>query len=380
MHMFQSKLDVETLDERIVPSTVRTIDLTTRDAWGLANGGIVRQVSPQPTGTGYIQSFVRIQGAASGGSQQGLNSSGRPLQFDENKSPQFTRAVQLGQLQLVTVNGKEYYQFLLDINQKSSSPLLSLDQVEIYLNSSGSLTRLQDVRQGQLVYNMDGAGDVTVKLNATLNSGSGSGDMVLLIPREAFGDASPNQFVYLYSQFGLQPGMTANGGFEEWAFSAIPVSLPTEATGGGNNGGGNNGGGNNGGGNNGGGDNGGGNTVSRNSIISGSVYFDANQDLSDGWNDVIRGVTVSLYRLDANGNLELYRTTSTDENGAYEFAGLEAGSYLVVQGDTPGFTDGFDYLDGELIDGSQGNENDGHWITLDGTNQVNLVFTEYFGE
>ena len=375
MHMFQSKLDVETLDERIVPSTVRTIDLTTRDAWGLANGGIVRQVSPQPTGTGYIQSFVRIQGAASGGSQQGLNSSGRPLQFDENKSPQFTRAVQLGQLQLVTVNGKEYYQFLLDINQKSSSPLLSLDQVEIYLNSSGSLTRLQDVRQGQLVYNMDGAGDVTVKLNATLNSGSGSGDMVLLIPREAFGDASPNQFVYLYSQFGLQPGMTANGGFEEWAFSAIPVSLPTEATGGGNNGGGNNGGGNNGG-----GDNGGGNTVSRNSIISGSVYFDANQDLSDGWNDVIRGVTVSLYRLDANGNLELYRTTSTDENGAYEFAGLEAGSYLVVQGDTPGFTDGFDYLDGELIDGSQGNENDGHWITLDGTNQVNLVFTEYFGE
>ena len=376
MHMFQSKLDVETLDERIVPSTVRTIDLTTRDAWGLANGGIVRQVSPQPTGTGYIQSFVRIQGAASGGSQQGLNSSGRPLQFDENKSPQFTRAVQLGQLQLVTVNGKEYYQFLLDINQKSSSPLLSLDQVEIYLNSSGSLTRLQDVRQGQLVYNMDGAGDVTVKLNATLNSGSGSGDMVLLIPREAFGDASPNQFVYLYSQFGLQPGMTANGGFEEWAFSAIPVSLPPEATGGG----GNNGGGNNGGGNNGGGNNGGGNTVSRNSIISGSVYFDANQDLSDGWNDVIRGVTVSLYRLDANGNLELYRTTSTDENGAYEFAGLEAGSYLVVQGDTPGFTDGFDYLDGELIDGSRGNENDGYWITLDGTNRVSLVFTEYYGE
>ena len=77
-------LRLESLDDRIVPA----IDLTTAGASAeLDNGAIVQQTDAQPTGTGFIQSFVRIQGAASGGgSQEGYNTDGRPLQFDEKAS------------------------------------------------------------------------------------------------------------------------------------------------------------------------------------------------------------------------------------------------------------------------------------------------------
>src|SRR5262245_6236332 len=115
--------ELRSLDDRIVPSTM--IDLTTPGSDGTANGAIYQQCDAQPTGTGVIRSFVRVQGAASGSSvEQGYNTDGRPLQFDENKSPQFTRSLTLGDVPIVSVDGVDYRQFLLDINQRSSSPLL----------------------------------------------------------------------------------------------------------------------------------------------------------------------------------------------------------------------------------------------------------------
>jgi hypothetical protein len=58
--------NLEQLDERLVPATM--VDLTARGASAVVDGGaIVRQVDAQPTGTGHIHSFVRVQGAANGG-------------------------------------------------------------------------------------------------------------------------------------------------------------------------------------------------------------------------------------------------------------------------------------------------------------------------
>src|SRR5262245_54137957 len=132
--------DVEHLDARLVPSAT-VLDLTVSGSEATAGDAIVRQTDAQPTGTGYIRSFVRVQGAApGGGGEQGYNTEARPLQFDENKSPQFTRSLTLGQVPVVTVGGVEYREFLLDINQKSSSPLLSLDEVRVFLGDSGNLT------------------------------------------------------------------------------------------------------------------------------------------------------------------------------------------------------------------------------------------------
>lgn len=227
-----TRLDLDALADRLVPSgTVH--DLSTRGAEeSLPSGAVVRQIDPQPTGTGYIRSFVRIQGASSGGGpERGYNTDSRPLQFDEKSGAQFTRSITLDRVPVVTVGGVAYREFLLDINQRSSSPRLSLDSVRVFLAGRGDLTGY-DAAANTLagraaVFDLDAGGDVAVKLNAALNSGSGSGDMALLIPAEAFAGAAANAFVYLYSEFGGQAGMTANGGFEEWAVrsgSAAPAT------------------------------------------------------------------------------------------------------------------------------------------------------------
>src|SRR5262245_16149322 len=223
--------NLEVLDARLVPSAATVIDLTTAGAHEVVNGGLVQQTDAQPTGTGFIRSFVRVQGAARGGGiEQGYNTDGRPLQFDENNSPQFTRSLTLGQVPVVTIDGTQYREFLLDVNQKSSAPFLSLDEVRVFLGASKNLTGYDAATKtfaGQTaLWDMDGAGDVAVKLDYRLNSGSGSGDMTLLIPNSVFAGQDPNSFLYLYSKFGGETWGTANSGFEEWAVKAAPPVSP----------------------------------------------------------------------------------------------------------------------------------------------------------
>jgi len=65
-----------------------------------------------------------------------------------------------------------------------------------------------------------------VLLNASLNSGSGSGDMFLYVRASAFQPAFGNN-VILYSQFGNPPGGSAtNDGPEEWALFGVPGANP----------------------------------------------------------------------------------------------------------------------------------------------------------
>jgi hypothetical protein len=162
------------LDAREVPAAL--VDLTFRGAEGTANGAIFNQSDPQPTGSGVIQSFVRIQGT---GVEEGYNTDARPLQLDENKSPTFTRSLAIGQVPVVTIKNVNYREFLLDINQRSSSPLLSLDELRLYVGGAGNLTGYNAGAKTLAglapVYDIDGAGDVTVKMNYRLNPGSGGG-------------------------------------------------------------------------------------------------------------------------------------------------------------------------------------------------------------
>ncbi len=82
----RSRLSLETLDGRDVPSA--TLDLTAAGSAGQVNGAQFRQTDAQPTGTGLINSFVRIQGA---GVEAGYNTDARPLQFQEKGGQKFTR-------------------------------------------------------------------------------------------------------------------------------------------------------------------------------------------------------------------------------------------------------------------------------------------------
>jgi len=216
-------LEMETLEDRVVPSaSAPDVDLSAHGSIGAVNGAIFRQFDAQPTGTGVIDSFVRLQSPnAKVAVQQGYNTDGRPLQFDENKSPVFTRSLQLGAVPEVDIGGVKYREFLLDINQKASQPFLSLDSLRIFVGGQGNLTGYSSATNQlnglNAVYDLDSGADHWVKLDARLNQGSGKGDMLLYVPSAVFAGHGANDFVYLYSKFGVN--FAGNAGFEEWAVS-----------------------------------------------------------------------------------------------------------------------------------------------------------------
>jgi hypothetical protein len=198
------------------------IDLTTGQ-FGTANGARFERADFRPAGTGVINSFVRI--SANEAVVRGYNTSGRPLAFHENTSPQFTRDLTFGAVPTIKVDGVVYKEFMLDINQQAAEPLLSLDQVQIYASETGGQTTSNVSSLGALVFDIDAGGDNWVKLDYNLGTGSGQGDMRLLVPVSAFGTATAGTFIYLYSVFG--ENHANNDGYEEWAvFDSSVVPLP----------------------------------------------------------------------------------------------------------------------------------------------------------
>jgi hypothetical protein len=169
-----------------------------------------------------INDFVRIQSHGSNQTiEQGYNTDARPLQFDENKSPTFTRSLQLNELPTTTVNGVVYRELLLGVNQNSSQPYLSLDALQLFVSTSPTLTGYSGGMLGNQSPIYDMGTNNWVKLDARLTHGNGSGDMFLLVPDQSFtsGGAGTNPYVYVYSKFGMN--CPSNGGFEQWAPGVI---------------------------------------------------------------------------------------------------------------------------------------------------------------
>lgn len=224
-------------------AAVTTIDLTTAGAnngagTAAAVGGtfLVQQISPQSTGTGVIDSFLRVQ---ANGSEQGYNTStGTPY---DDKAGNFTRALSLSEVPTVTINGVVYRQFLLDINQTTPGTLLNLNQIEIFANNGdpacpapastcgttvtggGAMNNFPTLAfpgsPSSPIFEMSAGGiggtQSTILMNFTLNPGSGAGDMFLYVPNVDFTGLTN---VILYSQFGNPPGANpSDDGFEEWA-------------------------------------------------------------------------------------------------------------------------------------------------------------------
>jgi hypothetical protein len=213
------------------------------------NAGIFNVVGPHPTGTGVIDSFLRVQQK---GAEEGFNTSARPMlcdgrTCDDKTDPNFTRDLLSASVPIVNINGTDYRAFYLDINEPANSGpnYLTLDQVEIYVSNSAGLTTHISGSPGYgtltgatKVYDMEtGSGDNWVNLDYLLvGGGSGYGDMVLYIPDSvAF---QSNQYVYLYSEFGCGGAFVASlscgnkkyasqAGFEEWW---VPGSNTTTGT------------------------------------------------------------------------------------------------------------------------------------------------------
>lgn len=215
-------------------------DLTTVGGSGTINGAIYKQINPSSTGTGVIDSFVRLDAHGNATTQQGYNTNVSGV-FDNFGTDNYNHAITLGDVPIVNIGGTNYRQFLVDINESTGNggSFISLDDVQIFVggtpNSSSEAFTIPDptllAHNGTLVYRMDSPGsDNWVAMDYSLNSGSGSGDMFVYVPDLYFTGFGSTADVTLYSIYGKQGVLPAGNlagvpagdygvsdGFEEWA-------------------------------------------------------------------------------------------------------------------------------------------------------------------
>ena len=203
------------------------VDLVNNDQGTITNQygtAIFQFTQPQPTGTGYIDPFLRVQASPT---EQGYNTSGG-TPFDDKGGP-WTHDIQFSDLQstAVTVNGTLYFKILVDLNEPNGAKsTISLENIQFYTSQNGSQTTTNLSSLGTLRYSMDTAGgDNTVQFDAGRNHGSGSGDAFLYIPASAFAGTNANDFVYMYVNFGSADVTTA-GGFEEFTLVRNLTPVP----------------------------------------------------------------------------------------------------------------------------------------------------------
>ncbi len=197
-----------------------TVDLTSAGSSGSANGAYFEWVDENSTGTGVIDSFLRIQAT---GTERGYNTDGT-LQFDTKSS--HTKALLLSAVPIVEKNSVLYREFLLDIGESSSgdSPILSLDTIEIYLSMDEDLTGYPTFGgMATKIFDLDVGpdGDAMVLMDASLNPGNGWGDIFAYIPTSLF---SGGDYVYLYCEFGGT--YPSDSSPEEWAVRLADVPPP----------------------------------------------------------------------------------------------------------------------------------------------------------
>jgi hypothetical protein len=175
----------------------------------------------QPTGTGVIRPFLRIQNTPT---EQGYNTSGG-TPFDDKAGP-WTHDIQFSDLQGTTVllNGQAYFKIMLDANEPNgANSTITLDSLKFYTSATGGATTLDINQLGTLRYDL-GANN-SVLIDASRNHGSGSGDMFMYIPASAFAGTNANDFVYMYVAMGYSDN-TSEGGFEEYSLIRNLTPVP----------------------------------------------------------------------------------------------------------------------------------------------------------
>jgi hypothetical protein len=234
-----------------VPAQATMCDLTSKGSTCTFNGAEYFQSDPQPTGSGVIQSFVRIDGTTSSLTiEQGYNTDFRPVQFQEKTDLTFTHSLLLSSVPIVTVPGCTMCrEFGLDINQVSApvASLESLDKLQIFQSNDPMLHGYSDggvtdpggpspangtfsSNTSTKVYDMNNptGGFLNpnwIKLDFMTNKGgSGQGDMFAYIPNSFFTCPQTTcRYVTLFSRFGVHNA--SNDGYEEWwvrPASAVP--------------------------------------------------------------------------------------------------------------------------------------------------------------
>jgi hypothetical protein len=151
-----------------------------------------------PSGTIKVDPFLQVRAT---GTESGYNVSG----LDLSKVP------------TIAIGTVEYREFMLYIDEPGNDPMISLDQLQIFLSPSATAgsynTTTRTLGGLTAIYDLDSGGDDWIKLNYQLAKQSGPGAMIVYIPNYLF-TQSGGQYVYLYSQFGSN--LPSAGGMEEW--------------------------------------------------------------------------------------------------------------------------------------------------------------------
>jgi hypothetical protein len=203
-------------------------DVSYQGAVETVNGAIYQQWDePKPTGTGVIGGFLGIQGETDL-PQQGYNTNGA-IEFDTQPG---CRTLLLNEIPIVEFGGTDYREFLLDLNQTPTHKILSLDKLNIFLETTDSISGYPG-SFSTAIYDLDAGVDNYIKMSDEWGAGSGKGDMLVFVPDSVFTNAinyseSGDNFIYLYSGFGY----TIDGadGFEEWAVGVGGPIIPEPAT------------------------------------------------------------------------------------------------------------------------------------------------------
>ncbi|HXC74773.1 MAG TPA: SdrD B-like domain-containing protein, partial [Sphingomicrobium sp.] len=272
---------------------INDVDITNAGDSTTIGGVIFTDAVNVGSGTGNYNTFLAISNNS--GVEAGFNSDDTPPIDNTNKDidQAKTHTVLLSSLVQVTINGVQYYQIRLDLNEANSDPnaQISLDQFKIYSSTNGGIESTTTLFTQNLIYDMDATGNVSLLLSDAGSTGSGTDDYSILIPVSEFAGLDPaTTYVYLYTQMGAADGADWNAGatFEEF-------NLENGVT------------------------------------LTGTKFSDLDGDgIKDAGEGGVAGVTIFIDS-NQNGSLDVgERTAVTDANGNYSFFGVALNQTLWI--------------------------------------------------
>jgi uncharacterized repeat protein (TIGR01451 family) len=258
------------------------IDLTSPGSTTTIDGVIITYGDPIGSGTGLYDPFLGIND--NDGDEEGFNTDASGvLDTDQSKTSSLT----FNQIPVKIIDGVEYFEFRLDLNQTNADTNISLTSLKLYYSSASATGADYISATNELdsdftkVFDLDSGGDTRLLLDAH-SSGSGNDDYVFFVPVSSFAGADfATDFITLYADFG-SPGTdyAANDGFEEFNTEKV-------------------------------------------STINGVKFNDTDGDgVKDAGEAGLAGWTIFI-DTDKDGVLDAdERSTVTDANGAFQFAGV----------------------------------------------------------
>ncbi|MEK7950762.1 PEP-CTERM sorting domain-containing protein [Luteolibacter soli] len=200
------------------PNTmVSTTGSTFRGGW--LNGALYRDPSVDgSSGSGVFRDLYRVSPPNGNGNviENGYN---RPGVMDSSVPNGFDPYLKFGEL--IQDASQSSYIFVIDINEANNATdrYLSVDDIKIWVGGTTDPSPLPTTLSGMMTqlgvpaYDMNPSGQQNfVMLDATLSSGSGSGDLFLFVPKSFFpANTNPNANIFIYTKMGSYTGAPGFG-------------------------------------------------------------------------------------------------------------------------------------------------------------------------